>query len=106
MERENAIVKILSKEYQISCPKGTELELQSAVNYLDENMSKIRNNGKVVSFEGVLVTAAINLAHEVIRQKSETKNLIDNLNSLENKLTTALNKTSPRNKLEFEYNSN
>ena len=30
---ENLTVKILAKEYQISCPSGSELELQNAVNY-------------------------------------------------------------------------
>jgi cell division protein ZapA (FtsZ GTPase activity inhibitor) len=106
MERENAVVKILSKEYQISCPKGAELELQSAVNYLDEKMSEIRNNGRVMSFEGMLVTAAINLANETIKQNLETKNLIKNLHLLEEKLTIAIQKTSSRNKIEFEYNNN
>ena len=106
---ENLTVKILAKEYQISCPSGSELELQNAVNYLDEKMTEIRNNGRIISFEGMLITAAINLAYEVvqqhIKQSTENKNLAANLSSLENKLNTALQKPLSSNKLKFEYNN-
>jgi cell division protein ZapA len=110
MEHESLIVKILSKEYQISCPNGTETELQAAAAYLDEKMNEIRNNGRIISFEGMLMTAAINLAHEVvqqnIKQASDNKNLVNNLNLLEKKLNHVLQKPVSSNKLKFEYNNN
>lgn len=107
---ENLTVKILAKEYQISCPAESQLDLQNAVAYLDEKMTEIRNNGRIISFEGMLITAAINLAYEVVQQNiklsNETKNLVENLTSLKNKLNTALQKPLSSNKLKFEYNNN
>lgn len=106
---ENITVKILAKEYQISCPPESQLELQSAAAYLDEKMIEIRNNGRIISFEGMLITAAINLAYEVVQQNvkvsNETNNLISNLTLLKNKLSTALQKPQSSTKLKFEYNN-
>ncbi len=110
MENENLTVKILSKEYQVSCPSGADLELQNAATYLDQKMTEIRNKGRIISFEAMLITAAINLAHEVVqqhtKQMSDNNSLIANLTSLENKLNLALQKPLSSNKLKFEYNDN
>lgn len=95
-------IKILGKEYQISCPLGNETELQNAANYLDQKMTDIRNNGRTISFEGILITVAINLAHDLLHQ---TESLVTNLTSLEHKLDSALQANSLK-KLKFEYNDN
>ena len=105
-------VKILGKEYQIACPAGSEPELQNAANYLDQKMIEIRNNGRIISFEGILITVAINLSHELlqqnVKQSTESENLVANLTLLENKLNMVLQNNSLRthtsNSLEFEYN--
>ncbi|MGD0465759.1 MAG: cell division protein ZapA [Gammaproteobacteria bacterium] len=105
-------VKILGKEYQIACPSGSEVELKNAANYLDQKMAEIRNNGRIISFEGILVTVAINLSHELlqqnVKQSTEAASLVANLTSLENKLNMVLQNNSlathTSNSLEFEYN--
>lgn len=83
-------VTILGKEFQIACQAGSETALQSAANYLDQKMLMIRNNGKVINFEGVLITVAINLAYELLQQSTEAATLMANLTLLEKKLNTAL----------------
>ena len=93
---ENINIKILSKEYQIACPEDLKKDLQAAVTCLDEKMIEIRNNGKTTNFEGILVTAAINLAYEFLKKdieySSENQNLAANLTLLTNKLNAALYK--------------
>ncbi len=110
----NLTLKILGREYQIACPSECEAELQNAANYLDQKMVAIRNNGRIISFEGILVTVAINLSYELlqqnVKQSTETENLVANLMLLEKKLNTVLQDNSLKsyssNSLEFEYNDN
>ncbi len=103
----NLTVRMLGKEYQIACPSGKETELQHAALYLDKKMTEIRSNGRIINFEGILVTVAINLAHELLQQ---TENLVNNVTSLENKLNNALQgntvKNLSSNNFQFEYNDN
>ncbi len=110
----NLTIKILGKEYQIACPPGTEAELQNAATYLDQKMQEIRNNGRIISFEGILITAAINLANDLLqqtfKQSTETETIVANLTSLEHKLNSVLQNSSKlqhahtSNNLKFEYN--
>ena len=105
----NISVKILGKEYQISCPIGAETELIDAANYLDQKMTEIHRNGRIITFENILMTVAINLSHEILqlnrKQTVEAENLVDTVTSLQNKLNNAL-KTVSSNNLKFEYNNN
>lgn len=100
-------VKILGKEYKITCPAGQEAELQQAALYVDQKMSEVRASGRIINFEGILVTVALNLAHELLIQ---TESLTNNVASLENKLNNVLQantiKNLSGNNLQFEYNDN
>ncbi|MGI9214808.1 MAG: cell division protein ZapA [Gammaproteobacteria bacterium] len=103
-------VNILGKEYQISCPLEFREELIKATTYVDHKMLEIRNKGKIISFEGMLITAAINIAYEVIQKEhqnmTDTQHLVKNLTSMKDKLNHAIKKPIPSNKLKFEYNNN
>jgi cell division protein ZapA len=64
-------VSILDKDYQVACPPDQQAELIDAARYLDEQMRKIRGNGKVVGIERIAVMAALNISHE-LRTRSKT----------------------------------
>lgn len=91
-------INILDKEYQISCPPGFKDELIKAANFLNQKILEIRNKGNIISFEGMLITAAINLSHYVIQKEQQdtdyAKCLVENLTSMKEKLNHALNKNS------------
>ena len=65
-------VRILEKEYKISCPAGEHESLIESARHVHENMQKIRDGGKALGAERIAVMAAINIAHELINVNNET----------------------------------
>ena len=59
-------VRILEKEYKISCPEGEHESLLISAKSVNESMQKVRESGKALSADRVAVMAAINIAHEPI----------------------------------------
>lgn len=63
-------VSIMGREYRVACPVGQEKELLEAVVYLDRKMREIRDQGKVVGVERIAVMAGLNIAHELLVNRS------------------------------------
>lgn len=63
-------VTILGKEYTVACPENERLELLESAGYLDKKMREIRDGGKVLGTDRIAVMAALNIAHELLHQKS------------------------------------
>ncbi len=59
-------VKILEKEYQISCPADERKALIDSAELLNNKMREIRDSGKVVGLDRIAVMAALNLANDLI----------------------------------------
>jgi cell division protein ZapA len=55
-------VTIMGQSYVLGCPEGGEASLLEAVNAVDQEMSAIRDNGRVKARERIAVLAALNLA--------------------------------------------
>ena len=63
-------IKILEKEYQISCPISERAALLSSAELLNSRMREIRDSGKVIGLDRIAVMAALNLANEVLRLRN------------------------------------
>lgn len=59
-------VKILEKEYQISCPADERKALVDSAELLNMKMREIRDSGKVVGLDRIAVMAALNMANDLI----------------------------------------
>lgn len=68
-------VKILEKEYQISCPAEERKALLDSAELLNSKMREIRDSGKVVGLDRIAVMAALNLANELIGASDVTMQL-------------------------------
>lgn len=88
------VVKILDKEYQISCPPSEQEALLKSARHLDENMRKIKARGNIHGTEKISVMAALNITHEMLgknRQLNEIRhNTVQQLKFLEDKIDRAL----------------
>ncbi|MCZ6710833.1 MAG: cell division protein ZapA [Gammaproteobacteria bacterium] len=62
-------VKILDKEYQVSCPPDEVDALTLSARHLDEKMRDIRESGKVFGLDRIAVMAALNIANEFISNR-------------------------------------
>jgi cell division protein ZapA len=58
-------VTILGQSYLLACPEGGEHLLHAAVATVDNEMSAIRDAGKVKARERMAVLAALNLAYRL-----------------------------------------
>lgn len=63
------LVRILDKEYQIACPPEQEADLLAAARHLDKQMRTVRDTGKVVGLERIAVMVALNISHELLKQR-------------------------------------
>lgn len=88
-------VNILGKEYRIACEPGTEDELHSAARFLDTRMREVRGTGKVIGTDRIAVMVALNLANELLGEKSEQDSAASSANkrirSLRERIEIALN---------------
>ena len=68
-EKESATVtvRILEKEYFVSCPQDERADLLDSAEYLNKKMREIRDTGKVVGADRIAVMAALNMANELVR---------------------------------------
>src|SRR5690554_3891111 len=64
-------VRILDREYQISCPPSEQDALLKSARYLDENMRRIKARGTIHGLEKISVMAALNITHELIQKNRQ-----------------------------------
>lgn len=68
-------VKILEKEYQVSCPAGERTDLLDSAEILNARMREIRDSGKVVGLDRIAVMAALNMANELLHARARDREL-------------------------------
>lgn len=62
-------VMILGREFKFACKESERDELTEAVAMLDRRMREIRDGGKVSGTDRIAVMAALNIAHELLRER-------------------------------------
>ena len=62
-------VTVLGREFKVACKENERAELVEAVTYLDRQMRDIRDRGKVTGVDRIAVMAALNIAHDLLRER-------------------------------------
>lgn len=70
-EQKAVNIKILDKEYGVSCTPDEEAELLGSARMVDRKMREIRQSGTIVGMDRIAVMAALNIAHELIKVQNE-----------------------------------
>lgn len=81
-------VRIMEKEYKISCPEGEHEALIASAKHVDESMQRIREGGKALGAERIAVMAAINIAHELMNADSPSNEDTSEISARIDKLQT------------------
>ena len=68
-------VRILEKEYQFACAVDERAALLDSAEYLNTEMKKIRDSGKVIGLDRIAVMAALNMANELLKGRSRDTSL-------------------------------
>tara|TARA_R110001592_G_scaffold127070_3_gene338617 strand:- start:78 stop:368 length:291 start_codon:yes stop_codon:yes gene_type:complete len=87
-------VKILEKDYLVSCPDDKKGALTAAAGHLDSKMRDIRSSGKVLGTERIAVMAALNITYELLESSKGLTSDQSVLNSLEERMDQILNKAN------------
>ena len=74
-------VRILEKEYHITCPMEERADLLDSAEFLNAKMREIRDSGKVVGLDRIAVIAALNMANELIRFRNRDSHLDSDVGS-------------------------
>ena len=69
-------VKILDKDYEVSCGHDEVDDLVRASRSLSTRMREIRRTGKVVGLDRIAVMAALNYAHEYLEMKERIARVV------------------------------
>ncbi len=63
-------VKILGRDYRLSCATDEKDALLAAVAYVDEKMGSIRDSGKITGNDRIAVFAALSIANELLSTRT------------------------------------
>jgi cell division protein ZapA len=83
-------VRILDKEYLVTCPEEEQEALLRSARHLDRKMREIRNSGKVFGTERIAVMAALNIANEMLERDTMSEGSSTLLKAMDDKLNVAL----------------
>jgi cell division protein ZapA len=96
-ESATVTVRILEKEYFVSCPQDERADLLDSAEYLNKKMREIRDTGKVVGADRIAVMAALNMANELLRlRKLDTElqgAVAGRVKNMRERVETALQRT-------------
>ena len=88
-------VHIMEKEYLIACPDDEREALFASAEFLTDKMKEIRDTGKIVGADRIAVMAALNMAHELLGQKTVKDDyqldISQRIRALQDKIDVALN---------------
>lgn len=62
-------IRLLDKEFVIACPEEDRKTLAETVRFLDQRMREVRDGGRVIGMERIAVITALNLAHDLLRDR-------------------------------------
>ena len=86
-------IKILDKDYRVSCPSDEQDSLRASADFLNRRLNEIRSRGLIIGAERIAIMAALNLAHELLHCQQHQQGFSDidlRLGNLQSKIDIAL----------------
>jgi cell division protein ZapA len=92
-------VKILEKEYHVTCPVEERPALLDSAEYLNRKMREIRDSGKVIGLDRIAVMAALNIVNELLQVRGQDEvvetDLAARLKVMRERVEYALTRSQP-----------
>lgn len=102
MDKNDIIVKIMERNFHVKCPADRVSDLHKAAKYLDEKITEMRSNDKLINLDNLITIAALNITNEFLIQKRQNVTHIENMNqqisSLREQIEQALEGTQSEQK--------
>jgi cell division protein ZapA len=65
---------ILEKDYVVACPEKERETLMASAQYLNNKLQEVRDGGKLVNTERMVIVSALNIIHESLQDKQQQEN--------------------------------
>ena len=75
-------IRILDKEYLVSCPEEEREPLYNAAHFLNAQMQALKDNGRIIGTERIAVMTALNLANELLAHKKRNQDYTSSVDSI------------------------
>ena len=89
-------IVIMDKEFLVACSDEEQSALIRSADYLNDKMREVQRNGKVIGMDRITIMAALNMAHELLKQEDSSTNLGQSfgsrLFSLQEKIDTTVSR--------------
>lgn len=89
-KRLTVAVRILDREYEVRCAEDEVAGLKASASDLDSRMRTIRDGRKVAGTDRVAIMAALNLAHENLRLRSNEETAAQHVDALAERVARAI----------------
>lgn len=73
-------IKIMDKDYRVSCPPDQQASLKQSAEFLNGRLNTIKQKGSIIGTERIAIMAALNLAHELLGSYESVEDY-DNINA-------------------------
>ena len=83
-------VHILDKEYMVACPEEEVDALKASAQHLNDTMTEIREQGKVVGIDRIAVMAGLNIAHDALSGGDQSSSAGTRIQKLNNRIDQVL----------------
>lgn len=68
-------VKIMGRDFRLACTPEEKPQLMRAINVVDTRMESIREGGKAMGIDRIAVLAALQIAHDTIKEQGQGSGL-------------------------------
>ncbi|MCW8957232.1 MAG: cell division protein ZapA [Gammaproteobacteria bacterium] len=86
-------IKIMDKDYRVSCPANEQASLKASADFLNAKLNEIKSRGSIIGSERIAIMVALNLAHELLNSESykdEYDDVDSRVSNLQKKIDIAL----------------
>jgi cell division protein ZapA len=86
-------IKIMDKDYRVSCPPDQQASLRESAEFLNGRLNNIKQKGSIIGTERIAIMAALNLAHELLgsyESVEEYDNINARMQNIQKKIDIAL----------------
>ncbi len=86
-------IKIMDKDYRVSCPPDQQASLRESAEFLNGRLNTIKQKGSIIGTERIAIMAALNLAHELLgsyESVEEYDNINARMQNIQKKIDIAL----------------
>jgi len=98
-------VSLLGRDFKVACKESERAELGDAVALLDRRMREIREGGKIAGAERIAVMAALNLAHDLLRERRQARPTAASAQSSSTTSGSAVDEAALRRRIEAMHSA-